>query len=155
MAIFDEIGAGLKDALKAKDSVRLAALRSIRAAFINEMKKDNSDSLTDEACIALLRKREKQGLESIEAFEKGDRPDQAAAEQAELVVVRAFLPALADESQTTAWVEEAIASSGAESAQDLGKVMGALMKAHKGDVDGNLARSIAAAKLAGGLDPIL
>ena len=149
MGIYDEIGAGLKTALKAKDAERLAVLRGIRAAFINEMKKDNSDSVGDEVCIALLRKLEKQRLESIDAFEKGGRPERAAAEQAELAVIREFLPALADEAQTTIWVDEAIAASGAASAKELGKVMGALMKAHKGDVDGNLARSIAAAKLGG------
>ena len=149
MAIIDEVGARLKDAMRSQDSTRLAALRGIRAAFINEMKKDNSDSVADEVCIGLLRKLEKQRLESIEAFEKGHRPERVAAEQAELEVVREFLPALADAAQTTAWVDEAIAASGATHAKELGKVMGALMKSHKGDVDGNLARSIAAAKLGG------
>ena len=149
MAIFDDVGAGLKDALRAKDSVRLATLRGIRAAFINEMKKDNAESVADDVCLGLLRKLEKQRLESIDAFEKGDRPERAAAERAELEVLREFLPALADEAQTTAWVEEAIATTGAASPKELGKVMGVLMKAHKGDIDGNLARSIAAAKLGG------
>jgi len=149
MAIFDDVRAGLKDAIKAQAKERTAALRGILAAFQNELKKDNSEALADEACITLLRRLEKQRLESIEAFDNGGRPERAEAERAELAVVREFLPALADEAQTTAWVEEAIAASGASSAKELGKVMGALMKAHKGDVDGNLARRIAAEKLGG------
>ena len=147
MAIFDEVSDGLKVALKAKDTPRVTALRAVRAAFINELKKDNADALADEQCLTLLRKIEKQHLESIDAFEKGDRPERAASERAELEVVREFLPALADEAQTAAWVDEAIAATGASAAKELGKVMGALMKAHKGDIDGNLARRIAGEKL--------
>jgi uncharacterized protein len=143
LAIFDEVTRGMQTALKAKDEVRLTALRAVRAAFLNEMKKDNATALSDEVCIALLRKLEKQRHESIEAFAAAGRPERAAAERAELAVIEAFLPKLADEATTRAWVREAIVASGATSAKELGKVMGALMKAHKGDVDGNLARKIA------------
>ena len=148
MAIFDEATRGMQAALKAKDEVRLTALRAIRAAFLLEMKKDNAATLSDEVCIAVLRKLEKQRHESIEAFEAAGRAERAAAERAELSVIESFLPKLADEATTRAWVEEAIAASGATSARELGKVMGALMKAHKGDVDGNLARKLAAERLA-------
>ena len=82
--------------------------------------------------------------ESIEAFESAGRPERVAEERAELAVVQGFLPSLADEATTRAWVQAAIAESGASSAKELGKVMGALMKAHKGEVDGNLARKLAA-----------
>jgi uncharacterized protein YqeY len=108
------------------------------------MKKDGAESLSDEACLQILRKLEKQRKESIEAFESAGRTEQAADEQGELEVIAGFLPSLADEATTRAWVEAAIASSGASSAKELGKVMGALMKEHKGDVDGNLARTLAA-----------
>jgi len=148
VAIFDEATRGMQAALKAKDEVRLTALRAIRAAFLLEMKKDNAATLSDEVCIAVLRKLEKQRHESIEAFEAAGRAERAAAERAELSVIESFLPKLADEATTRAWVEEAIAASGATSARELGKVMGALMKAHKGDVDGNLARKLAAERLA-------
>ncbi|MFI5321195.1 MAG: GatB/YqeY domain-containing protein, partial [Myxococcota bacterium] len=77
------------------------------------------------------------------------REEMAAAERAELAVLQAFLPSLADEATTARWVDEAIAASGAASAKEIGKVMGALMKAHKGEMDGNLARAIAAKKLGG------
>ncbi|HTY19001.1 MAG TPA: GatB/YqeY domain-containing protein [Myxococcota bacterium] len=148
MAIFDDVTRGMQAALKAKDDVRLTALRAIRAAFLLEMKKDNATELSDEVCVGLLRRLEKQRHESIEAFEVAGRAERAAAERAELAVIESFLPKLADEATTRAWVQEAIAASGATSAKELGKVMGALMKAHKGDVDGNLARRIAGELLA-------
>jgi uncharacterized protein YqeY len=142
MPIVDDVTAQMKAAMKAKDKARLVALRSMRSAFLNEMKKDGSDEVSDEVCHALLRKLEKQRKESIEAFSKAGREELAAAERAELVVIGEFLPSLADESQTRAWVEAAIAESGASDAKQMGKVMGVLMKAHKAEIDGNLARSI-------------
>jgi uncharacterized protein YqeY len=144
MPIFDDVNRQMKEALKAGEKLRLQALRNIRAAFLLRLKEDGSDSLTDEDCVPILRRLEKQRKESIEAFEAGGRTEQAAAERAELEFILGFLPSQADEATTRKWVEAAIAESGAKSAKDLGRVMGALMKAHKGDVDGNVARRIAA-----------
>jgi uncharacterized protein len=149
MALFDEVTTGLTAALKAKDAPRVAALRSIRAAFLVEQKKDNAATLPDEVCIALLRRLEKQHHESIEAFEKAGRAERVAAERAELAVIESFLPRLADEATTRAWVEEAVNATAAAKPGDVGRVMGALMKAHKGEVDGNLARRIATERLSG------
>ena len=143
MAIFDDVSAQMKDAMKAKDEARLAALRGIRAAFLTECKRDNRTTLADDVAVGLLRKLEKQRQESIDAFTAAGRADRADAERAELVVIQGFLPRLADDATTRRWVEEAIAASGAASAKEMGKVMGALMKAHKGEVDGNRARAIA------------
>ena len=143
MPIVDDVTAQMKDAMKAKAPHRLAALRSMRAAFLNEMKKDGAESLSDEACIAILRKLEKQRKESIEAFSQAGRTEMADTERAELEVIAGFLPSLADAAQTRAWVESAIAESGASSPKEMGKVMGVLMKAHKGEMDGGLAREIA------------
>ena len=149
MGIVERVNDEMKEALKAKQAERLSALRNIRAGILYEMKKDGANTLADEACVAVLRTLEKQRQASIEAFSKGGREEMAAAERAELAVIQTFLPSLADEATTTRWVEEAIAASGATSTKELGKVMGALMKAHKGDLDGNLARAIAAKKLGG------
>jgi uncharacterized protein YqeY len=149
MAIFDQVSAQMKEALKAKDSARLGALRNFRAAFLTEMKRDNSKTLGDEACTAILRRLEKQRRESIDAFEKAGRTEMAEAEKAELAVLREFLPSLADEAQTKVWVEAAIAETAAAAPGDVGRVMGAIMKAHKGEVDGNLAKRIAGELLAG------
>jgi uncharacterized protein YqeY len=149
MPIFDSVNEQMKDALRAQQKLRLQALRNIRAAFLLRVKEDGSTTLSDEDSIAVLRRLEKQRRESIEAFEAGGRTEQAAAEKAELEVVLSFLPKQADESTTRAWVQAAIAETAASSAKDVGKVMGAVMKAHKGDVDGNVARRIAAELLAG------
>lgn len=149
MPIFDTVNEQMKDALRAQQKLRLQALRNIRAAFLLRVKEDGSTTLSDEDSIAVLRRLEKQRRESIEAFEAAGRTEQAAAEKAELEIVLGFLPKQADESTTRAWVQAAIAETGASSAKDVGKVMGAVMKAHKGDVDGNVARRIAAELLAG------
>ena len=97
---------------------------------------------------SLLRRLEKQRNESIEAFEAAGRPDRAAEERAELAVIQEFLPRLADETKTRSWVAEAIAATQASKPADVGRVMAAVMKAHKGDVDGNLAKKIASELLA-------
>ena len=149
MGLVETATAQMKDAMKAKDAARLAALRNIRAAFLTEMKKDGSETLEDPVAIAVLRKLAKQRQESIDAFTQANRPDRVAEERAELGVIEEFLPRLADEATTRAWVQAAIAASGATSAKELGKVMGALMKAHKGDVDGDLARRLATELLGG------
>ena len=147
MSIVDDVTTQMKAAMKAKDAPRLAALRSMRTAFLNEMKKDGSETLTDEVCEALLLKLEKQRKESIEAFVQGGREEMAEAERAELAVIQEFLPQLADEAQTSAWVDAAIAETGAIGKKDMGRVMGALMKAHKSEIDGNVARRIVQEKL--------
>ena len=142
MSIVEEVTAQMKAAMKAKDQPRLSTLRSMRAAFLNEMKRDGSDVVSDEVAEGLMRKLEKQRKESIEAFDKGGRPEMAESERAELAVIQEFLPQLADEAETRGWVEAAIASTGASEKKDMGKVMGALMKDHKAEVDGNIARKI-------------
>jgi uncharacterized protein YqeY len=147
MPIADQVTEQMKQAMKARDERRLVALRSMRTAFLNEMKKDGSSSVSDEICEGLLRKLEKQRKESIEAFTNAGRAELAAAERAELAVIQEFLPKLADEAKTRAWIDEAIAQTGAASAKDVGKVMGALMKAHKAEIDGDLARRLAQERL--------
>lgn len=142
MPIADDVTRQIKDAMKAKDATRLTTLRSMRAVFLNEMKKDGSDSLDDAVCETLLRKLEKQHKESIEAFTNAGRDELATNERAELVILQEFLPRLADEAQTRNWVTAAITESGATDPKDIGKVMGVLMKAHKADLDGNLTRKI-------------
>lgn len=149
MPILDTVGDQLKAAMRAQDKPRLAALRNIRAAFLNAMKEDGSETLADEVCVAVLRKLAKQRQESIEAFDAGGRPEMAAAERQELALIEGFLPRLADEATTRSWVREAIAATGASSPKELGKVMGALMKAHKDDIDGTLARRLVAELLGG------
>jgi len=149
MAIFDEVSKQMTAAMRAKDAPRLAALRGMRAAFQLELKREGAQTLSDDACVAVLRRLAKQRKESIDAFESAKRADRADAERAELAVIDSFLPSLADETQTRSWVEAAIAETGAAAPGDVGRVMGAVMKAHKGEVDGVLAKKLAAELLGG------
>ncbi len=150
MGLVEDVSEGMKAAMKARQPERVAALRGIRAAFLNEMKKDGAETLAEDVCIGVLRRLEKQRKESIEAFEQAARADRAEAERAELAVVQEFLPSLADGATTRAWVQAAIDESGAGGPKEMGKVMGALMKAHKGEVDGGLAQKIAKELLGAG-----
>jgi uncharacterized protein YqeY len=143
MAIIDDVTTQMKDAMRAKDKVRLGTLRSIRAAFIEALKADGSETLPDEQSITIIRRLEKQRKESITAYDQGNRPDLSQIEREELAVLETFLPSLADEATTTTWVQAAITQSGAAGPGDMGRVMGALMGAHKGEVDGGMAKNIA------------
>jgi len=149
VAISDDVAEHLKEAMRAQDAPRLAALRGMRAAFLTEMKKSGAEGLSDEESIAVLRRLAKQRRESIEAFEQAGRNDRADAERAELAVIDGYLPSLADEARTREWVAEAIEATGASAPGDVGRVMGAVMKAHKGEVDGQLARRLAGELLGG------
>jgi uncharacterized protein YqeY len=80
MSIFDDVSLQMKEAMRAREQARVQALRNIRAAFLTEMKKDGSESLSDEACVVVLRRLAKQRGESIAAFEEAGRPERAAAE---------------------------------------------------------------------------
>lgn len=147
MSIEDRVMTDMKAAMRAKNADALRALRNIRAAFISKKKEDGAETLSDDAAIAILRKLSKQLSESIEAYDAGGRDDLAEAERAEFAVVDAFLPKLADEETTAKWVDDAIAKTGAQAPSDMGKVMGALMKAHKGEMDGGLANKLVREKL--------
>jgi hypothetical protein len=149
MAVFDTVNDQLKEAMKARQAERLNALRNIRAGFILAMKENGADRLEDDRAFAVLRSLAKQRKDSIDAYTSAGREDLAAAERAELAIIDAFLPQLADEATTRAWVQEAIAATGATSAKEMGKVMGAVMKAHKDSVDGTLVKQIAGSLLGG------
>ena len=142
MSIFEQVSTEMKVAMKAREADRLKALRGIHAGFITAMKEDGSDSLSDEACLTVLRRLSKQRKDSIDAYNNASRPELAAEEQAELNVIDTFLPALADEAQTRQWVQEAVDATGATSMREMGRVMGHVMKNHRGDVDGNLTKKI-------------
>jgi uncharacterized protein YqeY len=142
VSIETQVADALKTAMKAKDTVATRALRNIRAAFLSRKKEDGAEVITDADALVVLRRLHKQLTESVEAYEGGGREDLAADERAERAVLEGFLPRLADEPTTRGWIEAAIASTGAAGPADLGKVMGALMKGHKDELDGKLANRI-------------
>lgn len=141
MAIVDEVTQHMKAAMKAKDKDRLQAIRMIRARIIEMSKSGNAD-LGEEAIVGELRSMVKQRKDAAKTYVDGGRQDLADIEVNEVAVIEEFLPQLADAAQTQTWVDEAVASSGASTAKDIGRAMGALMKAHKGDIEGGLARTM-------------
>jgi uncharacterized protein YqeY len=141
MSIPETISAQLKDAMRARDTARLSALRMIKAALL-EAEKKTGRSPGDDDCVAVLRRMRKQREDAAIQYREAGRQELAEGEEGEILVIDGFLPQLADADTTRAWVREAIDSSGATATNQLGMAMGALMKAHKGEVDGGLARSI-------------
>jgi len=148
MGIPDTVNLQLKESMKARDSARTAALRMIKAALLEAEKKTGSTP-NDETCQEILRRLRKQRDEAATQYRAGGREELAASEEAEITIIDAFLPQLADEPTTRQWVREAIESSGASQPGELGRVMGALMKSHKAEIDGNLARKLVQEELSG------
>jgi uncharacterized protein YqeY len=136
----------LKQAMKDRDEDRVRAIRMIRAAFI-EASKEGAGEVSEERAMEALRRIRKQRVESAEQYRAGGRPELAEAEEAEMRVIDGYLPKLADEAQTRAWVKEAIAAVGATNRKEVGKVMGAVMKLHKADVDAGSVKKIAEEEL--------
>jgi len=144
MSLNTQISEHLTAAMRARDKERTTALRNIRAAFIAALKEDGATDLPDDKAFAVLRRLAKQRQESIEAYAAGGREEAAQAERDELAVINAYLPSLADEATTRGWVEQAVAAAGTTSRKDQGRVMGAIMKAHKDEVDTKLVSAILA-----------
>jgi uncharacterized protein YqeY len=128
-----------KDAMRARDKVRLGALRMARAALKNAQIEARGE-LSEEAAVRTLRNMAKQHRESIAQFRAGGREDLVAREEAELAVVEAYLPAQLDAAAVEALVVAAIADEGAEGPKDLGKVMRSAMQRAGGQADGNEVR---------------
>ena len=102
---------------------------------------ENLEALSDEQAQAVLSKLAKMRKESIAMFEGGGKAEAAAAEQFELTILQEYLPTMADEATVRVWIGEAIAEACPDGADKkmMGKVMGALRKAHKGEFDGKEA----------------
>lgn len=144
MPVKQDLENSLKEAMKAKDSVALDAIRAV----IAEMKKqDVKKEWADPEVHAIIQKAVKQRRDSIESFKSGGRADLAEGEAAQIKVLEKFLPAQMSEEEITKLVIEAIAASGASGAKDMGKVMGALMPKVKGKADGGIVNKIVKEKL--------
>jgi uncharacterized protein YqeY len=149
VGILETVSDQMKDAMRAKDAPRTLGLRNIRAAFLVAMKEDGASTLSDARCVEVLRKLAKQRKESIEAYQAASRPDLADPEIAELAIIDALIPAGPDRATILGWIDEAIAATGASGARDVNKVLGAVMKAHKGEADGAVVRALAVERLDG------
>ena len=127
MTLKERITEDMKSAMRAGEKDRLATVRLILAG-IKQREVDERITLDDAQVLAVLDKMAKQRKESIKEFEKGARADLVAKETAELAIVQGYLPAQLSDAELDAIIAEAIASTGASSVKDMGKVMG-LVKA--------------------------
>ena len=122
----DQVNTGITAAMKAKDQVRLSALRMLKAAIMNKNVEKGRD-LDDAEVLQVIGSLVKQRRESIEQFQAAGRTDLVDKEAAEMAVLDAFLPPAASAADIDAAVAAAIAETGATSPKDMGKVMKAVM----------------------------
>ena len=148
----DEINAALKDAMKAKNERTVSTLRMVNSTLKNadiEARGNGKPALGDEETVGVLQKMVKQRHESVELYEKGGRPELAAAERGEIAIIQAYLPRQMSDDEVTAAVNAAIAETGAAGMKDMGKVIGALKAKHAGKMDFAKVSGVVKGKLAG------
>jgi uncharacterized protein YqeY len=137
MGLEQKIMAEMKDAMKAKNESALRGLRAIKAAIIIAKTAEGAGGeLKEEDEVKMLQKLVKQRRDSIEIFEKQNRPDLVQKEQEEVAVIERFLPKQMSEEELKAGLAEIITQVGATSAADMGKVMGVATKQFAGKADG-------------------
>ena len=136
----------LKAAMKTKDKATLTGLRNI-IGKLKAQRIDKGDDLTDQECIQILQSSVKQLKDSIEQYEKGGRDDLAKVEAFELKLIEKYLPEQLSEEEIRISVQKTIKSTGAKSMQDMGRVMGSVMKNLAGAVDGKVVQKIVQDKL--------
>ena len=149
----DRITEAQKNAMKAKDSEALAAVRLILAALkdrdIAARSTGNQDGISEDDILSMLQSMIKQRRDSIEMYEKGGRPELAAKEAKEIEVIESFLPEQMDETAMAEAIEAVIKDQGAASMKDMGPVMGTLKQAYAGQMDFAKASAMVKAKLTG------
>ena len=147
MSLKDQITEDMKNAMRAKETARLGAIRLLLAA-IKQREVDDRVVLDDAAVIAIIEKMLKQRKDSISQFEKANRDDLVAIEAAEMLILQAYLPAQMSDAEVEAAVAAAVASTGATGPQDMGKVIGALKSQLAGKADMGKVSSLVKAALA-------
>jgi len=134
VSLKDRITDDMKAAMRAGEKDRLATIRLILAA-VKQIEVDERITLDDARLLTVLDKMAKQRKESIAQFESGGRADLVAKEAAELAVIQSYLPAQLSPSELDALIAEAIASTGAATIKDMGKVMGVVKSKAAGRAD--------------------
>jgi uncharacterized protein YqeY len=130
----DQITADMKDAMRAKDALRLGAIRMLLAA-VKQKEVDERIEPTDAIVVAIIEKSIKQRKDSIAQFTTAGRQDLIDQESAELKVLEIYMPAQMSDADIAAAVAQAKADTGAATAQDMGKLMGALKEKLAGKAD--------------------
>ncbi len=138
MSLTEQINTDIKEAMKARDKEKLAALRAVKSALMLEATKDSSGEISEETEMKILQKLHKQRKDAAALYEEQDRPDLLADEVFQANIIEAYLPAQMSEDEIGEVVKEIIAKTGASSAADMGKVMGAAMGQLAGKADGKL-----------------
>jgi len=147
MSLLERISQDIAAAMRAKEQVRLGALRMAKAALMNR-EVERGRALDEAESQQVMASLIKQRRDSIEQFLKGGRNDLAEKEAAEIVTLEAYLPAPLDQAALERLVDEAIAETGASGAKDLGRVMKAVMPKLVGQtVDGKVVNEIVRRKL--------
>lgn len=141
MSIAEQITSDIKEAMKAKEKELLTTLRSL-SSEIKQYEIDNREVPNDEIVVNIIVKGIKTRQESAKQYNEGGRSDLEVVELAEIEVYKKYLPAQLTEDEVRSIVAEVIASTGATSAKDMGKVMGGLMPKVKGKADGGLVNKI-------------
>ena len=137
MNLFDQISKDIMEAMKAKDKVRLEALRNIKKYFIEaKTAPGNNDELPDAEALKILSKLAKQGRESAAFYREKGREELAAEEEAQATVIEGYLPQALTPAEIEAEVKAIIAETGAAGMKDMGKVMGLASKKMAGRADG-------------------
>lgn len=137
MSLFDQVSKDIVAAMKAKDKVRLEALRNIKKFFIEAKTAPGAnDTLDDAVALKILAKLAKQGRDTAALYHEQNRPDLAEEEEAQAKVIEEYLPKALTQEELEAEVKAIIAQVGATSAKDMGKVMGVASKQLAGRADG-------------------
>lgn len=137
----DQIRADMTEAMKARAAEKLSTIRMLQSAIKNEQINVGHE-LSDEEAMSVIRKAVKQRQDSIEQYTKGNRPELAAKEAAELEVLKSYLPPELGDDELEAGIREIVASTGAQSKKDMGKVMKEASARYKGRADGKKLQEI-------------
>jgi len=142
MSLKSQIQEDLISAIKAKEPIKVSALRMLKAEIMKFEVSGTKKEATDEDIITLIQKQVKQRKDSEEQFRNGDREEMANKEAEEAKILSAYLPEQMSEEEVKKAVQEAITQVGANSKADMGKVMGAVMPKVKGKADGKLVNKL-------------
>lgn len=137
MDLFEQISNDIKEAMKAKDKVRLETLRNIKKVFLEAKTAPGAnDTLTDDMAVKIMQKLVKQGKDSAAVYEGQGRADLAEGEMAQVRIIETYLPKQLSAEELEAKLKEIIAHVGATSGKDMGKVMGVASKELAGLAEG-------------------
>lgn len=137
MTIEEQVNEGIKNAMKAKDKIRLETMRNIKKVILEAKTRPGAgDGIDDTECIKLIQKLAKQSADAAEIYKQQGRTDLYEEETGQLEVLNSFLPKQMSEAELTEALKAVIASVGATSPKDMGKVMGAATKQLAGRADG-------------------